>query len=937
MEFLKIPELLTGEWENLLILTYGSDIAFFENFLWRQFSNRCRNKIILADADQFLKACKLAAENGTARLLNHRYILDGIHIPHSAHAKFILLTNHDEGRLLVGSGNLGIDGYASGGELFTHYEYSNNKPGSLPAFVATWEFVQELVSRRFVSEAVVPYIQHILSQTPWLLKSGGSDFTPVIHNLKTSFLSQIRQIVGSEPVQELWIMSPFYDEKCEALRQLIQTFSPKEVRIYVQQDRTSMDPKALEKVLSETKSKYRINSIEINGDQSNPYIHAKLYLFKTKEKSICIQGSPNLSQVAMLLSPPAGNIEVANLGIGNRNDFDSLFDNLLISPEEISPNDLDFTFNKADLDLVSTENWYLIRAILKENILILNFGGTIPPVSTIRLQIGEITYPIQITKEPDNGFLCHLPDEAIQLLSAPVPITVILNDSEVLSNPVFVWNQATLNREMLEVIETDKSIEKFGGLDVVDEELERLLAELEAALVIDGQSIWQLAGRPKHTLPDNPTEEQYIDYSEIDYDQLRHHPKIIQYTRSKQGDGSPISSKTRLQMILDSITDHFNGLGEPISSTTGFIPESMPSEDGLITSETEEEQEKDEVEKQKRRKSARFRLRKILKNFIKRYINGIQSQKFQELAGFSVMARNYVIFTHFLWQLFGKDWLEDEYIVESFIKIWRLFWGEKKTQGYYHSLDQVEQVETVKVIHDHHNDGLQIASLYYGASLSWSQDWEELRFALRDFLRYFMENLPFEISQEVLTDAWSLTSHLLPYSPPIPSQIVDELVRLSNFENKKGFLRTVELEFGFSEGSCSIERITVYRQHLSDSAAVECLVVNAPTALKSLEDAITILNLWRRYRSQNYYRISSGDSKRLFFYDFQINQGVFYNKENNEIVNISELPPCSEVGWVEQLRQIKGISLKVDESISLAKRAIVQSNGSPRPVENSYT
>ena len=123
MNELQLPEQLKGPWHHALVLTYGADIPFFENALWRQFSTRCRNKIILADGQCYLEACANYARSGLVRHLNQRYVAEGIFAPHAAHAKFILLTNSERGRLLVGSGNLGWQGYASGGELFTQYEY----------------------------------------------------------------------------------------------------------------------------------------------------------------------------------------------------------------------------------------------------------------------------------------------------------------------------------------------------------------------------------------------------------------------------------------------------------------------------------------------------------------------------------------------------------------------------------------------------------------------------------------------------------------------------------------------------------------------------------------------------------------------------------------------------------------------------------------------
>src|SRR5215218_3994911 len=119
MTDLPLPDRLKGRWDNLLILTYGADLPFFETAVWRQIDGRCRNRIILANGKTLLDTCADLAERPEAIIhLNRHYVADGIFGPPAAHAKLVLLTTSERGRLLVGSGNLGWQGFASGGELF---------------------------------------------------------------------------------------------------------------------------------------------------------------------------------------------------------------------------------------------------------------------------------------------------------------------------------------------------------------------------------------------------------------------------------------------------------------------------------------------------------------------------------------------------------------------------------------------------------------------------------------------------------------------------------------------------------------------------------------------------------------------------------------------------------------------------------------------------
>src|SRR5260370_26227257 len=118
MSALELPEQLKGPWDHALILSYGLDIPFFERALWYQFPTRCRNKIILADGQQYLQVSDAySQQRGLVRHMNQLYVVAGIfglHTYTSAHAKLILLTNAQQGRLLVGSGNLLVNTLRSG-------------------------------------------------------------------------------------------------------------------------------------------------------------------------------------------------------------------------------------------------------------------------------------------------------------------------------------------------------------------------------------------------------------------------------------------------------------------------------------------------------------------------------------------------------------------------------------------------------------------------------------------------------------------------------------------------------------------------------------------------------------------------------------------------------------------------------------------------------
>ena len=680
MNELKLPDRFSGNWDHCLILTFGANLPFFENSIWRQFGSRCPNKIILADHNQLLKGWKSYANDGLVRLLNQKYIAEGISIPMSAHAKMVLLTTQEKGRLLIGSGNLSLDGYASGGELFTEYEYSQENTENLAAFISSWRFIEEMIERRYISPAAERYLRHLQENTSWLFRAAPDIWNPTRHNLDVSFIEQLKEVIEGEPVDELWIHSPFYDEKAQALRSLLALFEPEQVKILVQAGRTSLDPVALEKVLTQSHVKWKVHTVRLKDDEHNSYIHAKLYLFKTRNRAICLQGSPNLSNAAMRLTAPRGNIELANMLLGDRNDFDYLFEHLEIDPETPVLTTLNVDFKRPEIDdLTGGQGWKLVGGEWQNDGLELRYEGKLPSLEDAYLEIGETQFALFITAINERILRLKISSDAQVLLAGALPASIVWGPEEdrTSSNPIYVCNRSGLDQAMLSTDGGGKEIESVGSLDLDDEDFERLLGELESSLVIDRQSAWQMAGKTPPKITDEDDEALRLDYADIDYDQLRNHPKLRGYLTGKTHADGPTYNRSRLQIILSSITGHFNGLIDLALGITDFETVTQSLDDQESDAETEEEREEEEQEKQKARWSNKARISATLKNFVRRYLRGIKSKDFLELVGADVMARNYVIFSHLLWKMYAKEWVDPEFVTDFFAQTVAFLLGER--------------------------------------------------------------------------------------------------------------------------------------------------------------------------------------------------------------------------------------------------------------------
>ena len=905
MNELELPNLLKGRWEHAIIFTYSLDVPFFENALWSQFAPDCRNKIILVDGLSYQEECARCAHRDLVRYINQRYVVDGIFGPRTAHAKIILLTNSENGRLLVGSGNLTIPGYSSGGEIFTQYDYSANSPQALAAFISIKQLLEDLASNDYVGLTAKRHIQHFLDSTPWIFRAPINDWWPVRHNLNASFLLQLQQFIENQPIEELWVLSPFYDEKAIALEQILNTLQPLNVILLMQAGHTSANALSLQKVLDRFTGRWRIHPFSKYTD--NTYIHAKSYILKMHNSAVCLQGSPNLSQVALLFTPPNGNIEVANLLKGPRNAFDSLIDALNIKAEITDLAELNLSYETRDMATdpaltawsLSGGEWYRDR-------LWLRYQGDLPDLEGALLIIGTHSVPIKLSNKGVREIETILTADTVQLLEQTVPVTVQWCEGKnvLTSNPVFICNRRALD-EMLKVSSRSEILHYLGNPDINDDEIESLFQQLEAVLLIDQRSLWEITGRPASARYDDEDEDTYLAYEDVDYDTLRQHPRLQQYLLVNTGIRDHDCS--RLNIILDSITMHFDRvLGNSAGAQRNIDP-SVMVEDQEFNTEEEAEQQEEEIRITLR--TSEQRVRNLLQRFVNRYIRGMCSSNFQDLVPPAVIVQNYGIFSHIIWRLFCKDWVDDEFMMRSLLNIWGFYWGNIKQRGYLRALSEEEKSWALEWIRQYHVDAELLAALHYGAYTTRvdPKSHGDIRFELRDLWCAMLRDFPFPIKEEILEETWLIVADHIPYEPPNLISIMDELTNLANFNTRDSFLRSLEQLYDYPFGVCTFEKHVVYREPLEEEVSVDCLIVRADDVRFNQEKILEILREWRRFETLDYYRIHAPARDRRFYYETLKPEALYWGKgqELESIpLDLINLPPTEANNTLSRMQTI---------------------------------
>ena len=450
----------------------------------------CRNRILLGDEKTYLASCDHFADSELVRHANSHYVAEPILRRQNSHAKLLLLTSSDAGWLSVGSGNVSMQGFASGGELFTVYTYAAQDEASLAEFVAVRELLERFRDGDLLSRTAAWHVDRLLEETPWLFR-GSSAPSRVRHNLDTSFLDQLNGAVGGEHVDHVWVLAPFFDEDARALSDLLDRLEPDLTTVLLQPGRTSVDPGALTRLAAVSAGGFELRSVSRPDD---PWIHAKLFLVQTSTGAVCLQGSANASIAALLRKDPDGNFEMGNLLQGSRDAFDDVLAGLAIGEVVLDAADLNVAYQPPDdKDHLDEVGWQLTGAEWAGGILRVSYRGFLPATAGLELVVRGLPVPVA---SADDGppLALHFADEVRDLLGGAHPIRLQFADGT-RSNAVFPCDRASLSATLQASPESEERLSRIGHLDLDDDELELLLQELEATMVLDRRSLWQLAGR----------------------------------------------------------------------------------------------------------------------------------------------------------------------------------------------------------------------------------------------------------------------------------------------------------------------------------------------------------------------------------------------------------------------------------------------------------
>jgi hypothetical protein len=436
-------------------------------------------------------------------------------------------------------------------------------------------------------------------------------------------------------------------------------------------------------------------------------------------------------------------------------------------------------------------------------------------------------------------------------------------------------------------------LQEAGALDLNDRELEELLAELDRVLIVDGRSLWRLAhSETEEEASEGP--DIRLSYEDLDWDRIGEQPAFRQY----QGASARAQlAPTELGILLKALTDRFRsdvrrGLGAEIDDDNDI--DDLDIEQELEDAEEADERSSADEDGLPRRQAARTRVRRLWRNFVRRFVEGLDDSEFVMSVGSSVILPSYIVFNHLCRRLRAVDLIDAEYLTEAQVRLWTFMWGDGDSGGYLAELPGDER-DVARVLLDEHDDLPALLAAVDDAYWHlWKSD-ADVR-PLRDAWRSFLSNSSWRPHAGAMEQAAAVAMHI----DGDQGELLDDLVELA--EHTEAFELRGEIAATLRVPASQVfEKLGAVMRGKTQEVH-PYFSVDETTFTLTPELAASALAAWRAIDSEaTYFRLKAPNAVAVLDLDNDVY--VFFDLEDDREI---ELRPasCPPGPWQTGLDQL---------------------------------
>ncbi|OVE79464.1 hypothetical protein BVY01_02450 [bacterium I07] len=449
------------KFHSCVMTGYNIDYHYF-NHIIRPKLTRLGIVNIMVLIDDVKLSQSLGTFTGNTNLRTAPFSIHGIHAKGTFHPKVNLFLGEKEGFLIIGSGNPSSGGFGDNMELWGALHFQDERDPKLTLLADAWQYIKKFsVQLQGFSKRKFDWIGEYSSLIQHLESEEKPDEIPKNNKWDVRFLDtqaeplsvSLQKYLESEKIENIYLLSPFFDQKAQVLSDLLEFFSKANVHVFIQPGRTYF-PKTFK-----TSQKNRLQFYNWDHLTSqNRYLHAKLLIFQGKHVEYCLFGSANITRAAFgttsfspvneeacLLMRRSKGSWLANLGLGQLPDEEP-FSKIVESLPDPDQDEID-KHSAFDIKILSAEidhfrlYIYCTELVNIEHLTLLlydEFGDTI---DSIDLSAGQCiseeggTFSIIIEDDAIREEICYI--QLVNTKTSKYSNKQIVHDIEMLikSNP----------------------------------------------------------------------------------------------------------------------------------------------------------------------------------------------------------------------------------------------------------------------------------------------------------------------------------------------------------------------------------------------------------------------------------------------------------------------------------------------------------------------
>lgn len=292
----------SADFHSVVMTSFSFDFHHFETQVLKQIKQKGITNVNILVDDNLLDE-SIGLTTGNLKNLNSSYSVNGIGSKGVFHPKIAFFVGEREIMLIQGSGNITSGGHGKNHELFSVLYATEEDKTQLPLLLEAWNYLKSTTAKikGFSKDKLnwfeenTTLLRTVNNSKHLFHKISDTIEVSLLYNEKTSIYNQLINLIPKESVTKIKIVSPFYDENGALLLSMSNHFEKCTIEVYLQENK-GLHPHKMDK--QKNIKFYSWDATDRAALEFKKYdrkLHAKLFVFESKECNYCLIGSANAS------------------------------------------------------------------------------------------------------------------------------------------------------------------------------------------------------------------------------------------------------------------------------------------------------------------------------------------------------------------------------------------------------------------------------------------------------------------------------------------------------------------------------------------------------------------------------------------------------------------------------------------------------------------